>query len=67
LFSISPFGNKSCTNGTEEAARVHLKKGESLRLRYGMYFHDGETKEGNVAGEWDQFVKTTAETPAAPK
>ena len=67
LFSISPFGNKSYTNGAEEAAPVHLKKGESLRLRYGMYFHDGDTKEGNVAGAWDQFVKSTAETPAAPK
>ena len=67
LFSISPFGNKSYTNGAEEAAPVHLKKGETLRLRYGMYFHDGDTKAGNVAAAFDQFVKTTAETPAAPK
>jgi len=57
LFSISPFGNHSYTNGTEEAAPVHLKKGDMLLLRYGMYFHDGDTKEGNVAAAWDQFVK----------
>ena len=69
LFSVSPFGNKSYTNGTEEAAPVHLKQGETLRLRYGMYFHDGDTNESNVAAAWDQFVKTTASTEptAAPK
>jgi hypothetical protein len=40
---------------------VHLKKGESLRIRYAMYFHDGDTKAANVAGAWDQFVKTSGE------
>ena len=59
LFSISPFGIGAYTNGVEEAAPVHLKKNDSLRLRYGMYFHDGDTKEGNVAAAWDQFVATT--------
>ena len=61
LFSISPFGNHAYTNGVEEAAPVHLKKNESLRLRYGMFFHDGDTKAGNVAAAWDQFVNSTAE------
>lgn len=60
LFSISPFGEKAYTNGEREAAPVHLKQGESLRLRYAMYFHDGDTKEANVAGAYDQFVKTSA-------
>ncbi len=59
LFSISPFGNHAYTNGVEVAAPVHLKKNESLRLRYGMYFHDGDTKAGNVAAAWDQFVSST--------
>lgn len=59
LFSVSPFGNKAYTNGAEEEAPVHLKKGESLRLQYGMYVHDGDTKEGHVAEAWDQFVKST--------
>ncbi|MDA1231561.1 MAG: PmoA family protein [Planctomycetota bacterium] len=61
LFSVSPFGNKAYTNGAEEAAPVHIKKSESLRLRYGMYFHDGDTTEGRVAEAWDQFVKSTGE------
>jgi len=61
LFSISPFGNHAYTNGVEEAAPVRLKKNESLRLRYGMLIHDGDTKEANVAAAWDQFVSSTGE------
>ena len=61
LFSVSPFGEKAYTNGTNEAAPVHLKKGESLRLRYAIYFHDGDTKAANVAGAYEQFVKTSGD------
>lgn len=61
LFSISPFGEKAYTNGANEAAPLHLKKDESLRLRYAMFFHDGDTKTGNVAAAWDQFVATSGE------
>jgi len=61
LFSISPFGEKSYTNGANQAAPHHLKKGDTLRIRYAMYFHDGDTKTANVAGAWDQFLKVTAE------
>ena len=59
LFSVSPFGNQAYTNGEEEAAPVHLEKNESLRLRYGMYFHDGDTKDGHVAEAWEQFLSST--------
>jgi len=61
LFSISPFGEKSYTNGTSEAAPYHLQKGETLRIRYAMYFHDGDAKKANVAAAWDQFLKATPE------
>lgn len=61
LFSVSPFGEKAYTNGVNPAAPYHLKKGESLRLRYAMYFHDGDTETANVAGAWDQFVKSSGE------
>lgn len=61
LFSISPFGEKAYTNGASESAPYHLKKGDSLRIRYAMYFHDGDTKTANVAGAWEQFLKSTGE------
>ncbi len=61
LFSISPFGESAYTNGANPVAEVHLKKGESLRLRYALYVHDGDTQTGHVAEAWDQFLKSTAE------
>lgn len=61
LFSISPFGENAYTNGASPAAPHHLKKGEKLRLRYAMFFHDGDTKTANVAGAWDLFLKSAGE------
>lgn len=58
LFSISPFGDKAYTNGKEEAKPLHLKKGESVRLRYGVYLHDGDTEAADVAAAYQQFVKS---------
>ncbi len=57
LFTISPFGEKSYTNGKEEAKPGELKPGESLRLRYGIYVHAGDTAEGKVAQAYEQFIK----------
>jgi hypothetical protein len=61
LFSISPFGEKAYTNGANAALPHHLKKGESLRLRYALYVHDGDTEAGKVADAWDLFLKSTVE------
>jgi hypothetical protein len=57
LFSISPFGEKAYTNGVSEAAPVHLKSGESLRLRYAMYFHDGDAEAAQPQKAYEQFIK----------
>lgn len=57
LFSISPFGDKAYTNGASDAHPLHLKKGESFRLRYGVYIHDGDTAAADVAAVYEQFVK----------
>lgn len=56
LFSLSPFGEKSYTNGQEEAKPYHLKPGEKLKLRYAIYFHTGDTAEGHVEAVYQQFV-----------
>lgn len=56
LFSISPFGEKAYTKGSEEAKPVHLKSGETLKLRYGIYFHKGDTNEGEVEKAYQQFL-----------
>jgi hypothetical protein len=55
LFSISPFGEKAYTNGASEAKPVHLEQGKTLRLRYGLYIHDGDAAAADIAGAWKQF------------
>ena len=55
LFSVSPFGEKAYTNGAKEAAPVHLKRGTSLRLRYAMYFHDGDAANSGIDVAWKTF------------
>jgi Family of unknown function (DUF6807) len=57
LFSINPFGEKAYTKGENEEQPVHLAPGESLRLRYGVYFHDGDLKMANVAATYQEFLK----------
>lgn len=56
LFSVSPFGEKAYTGGASDADPVVLQKGESLRLRYGLYIHRGDSLEGKVAEAYKQFL-----------
>jgi len=61
LFSISPFGEKAYTGGKNQAAPLHLKKGETTRLRYAMYIHMDDTDKADVAGAYKKYLKSTAE------
>lgn len=59
LFTISPFGQKSYTNGSLPADELTQKAGSSYRLRYGLYVHPGTTQEGKVAETFVEYVKSS--------
>lgn len=59
LFSMSPFGEKAYTNADQDARPLHLKAGESFRLKYGVFIHDGDTSEARVSQVYDQFLDVT--------
>lgn len=56
LFSVSPFGEKAYAK--QDANEKQLAKGESLRLRYGMLFHNGNHKAADVAGAYKSWVQS---------
>ena len=65
LFTISPFGESDYTDGVLPAQPVVLATGASLRLRYGLYFHAGETESANVPGVYEQFLNQPDVSEAA--
>lgn len=60
LFSVSPFGEGAYQNDKEKARPVTLEKGQPpLRVRYGMYVHNGDAVAGKVTEAYEQFLNAT--------
>jgi hypothetical protein len=60
LFSMSPFGEGAYQNDPTKSKPVILDDvTPSIRLRYGLYIHQGNSTDGNVAGAYEQFLKST--------
>ncbi|HBH50482.1 MAG TPA: hypothetical protein DDY91_01165 [Planctomycetaceae bacterium] len=59
LFTLSPFGQSAYTNGTLPADPYNLPAGQSARLRYGLFVHDGETDPAAISQVYEQFLKGT--------
>jgi len=60
LFSISPFGEKAYSKGKSSARPVVLEAGKTLRFRYALYVHDGDTTTGKVADAYKNWLGRTA-------
>lgn len=61
LFSVSPFGEGAYQNDSQKSKPVILDGDRSsIRLRYGLYVHDGPASEANLNVTYEQFVRTTA-------
>ena len=57
LFAANPFGLRDFT-GKKEADGSHLlEKGESLVLRYRMYFHKGDATSAKIGEVFEQYCK----------
>ena len=56
LMAISPFGPKAYSNGKEEAAPVEITPQKPLRMRYGVYVHEGDAQAGGVAAAYERFA-----------
>ena len=61
LFTLSPFGQSAYTNGKLPANPFVLEPGKSIRLRYGIYVHNGDTERGEVPSTYDYYVKNSGD------
>jgi hypothetical protein len=56
LYSISPFGESAYTNGEQSAQPYTIEADATLRLRYGLYVHAGDTASAGVEAVYQQFA-----------
>lgn len=59
LFTISPFGQKSYTNGQMPADELNQEAGTSFHLKYGIYIHSGDAEQGGVSKTYAEYIKLT--------
>jgi hypothetical protein len=59
LMAANPFGRvkSGFPDMKDKKDRVHLDKGEHLKLRYGIFVHLGDAKQGKVADAYELFKK----------
>ena len=58
LMAANPFGRTAAgfPDAKGQADLVKMAKGDHLKLRYGIFLHLGDVKEGKVAEYYDRFA-----------
>ncbi len=61
LFTLSPFGQAAYTNNKLPPDPLVLEPGKSIRLRYGLAIHVGDTAEAQVPAMYELYLKNAGE------
>jgi hypothetical protein len=56
LFAANPFGLHNFLDKKEPIGEYTIPKGGSLTLRYRIYIHEGDAKQADVAGVYEQYA-----------
>ena len=57
LFAANPFGLAVFTNDKSQNGNLVLEPGKTLRFRYRVIIHPGDTKSADIAGQWKEYAK----------
>lgn len=57
LFTANPFGKSQFPEGEPEQGAYTIDAGESLTLRYGVYFHPGRTESADIPAAYQAYVE----------
>jgi hypothetical protein len=57
LFAANPFGLHEFARGKATEGAYTIRPGKNMTLRYRVYFHQGDEKEGNVAEAFSVYEK----------
>lgn len=58
LFAPNPFGLHDFPGGADKDGSHVMKKDDAFQLRYRVYFHTGDEKEGKVAEAYEAYAGT---------
>ena len=60
LLAANPFGLHDFLGKREGAGKYKIRKGKSLTLKYRIFLHQGDEKQGRVADHYAEFLKSPA-------
>ena len=58
LFAVNPFGLHDFYNDKQRDASMTLEPGKSIRFRYRVLIHPGDTASANLQQQYDEYKKS---------
>ena len=66
LLCANPFGNRQFPEAEIRQTSYTIPEGDTLKLRYRVFLHRGNTTEGKVADAFESFAKSLASASKMP-